>query len=165
MSTDWTFFSYIIGFMKLVVQRVLESSCTIDGVITGKSNKGYMVLVGMGEGDTKEIVEKMANKLVKLRVFEDENGKMNKSIVDVEGSILSISQFTLYADCTSGNRPSFTAALEPNEAKRLYLYFNEYLRSLGIHVEEGIFAADMKISLINDGPITIIMDSKEIVKK
>lgn len=150
--------------MKLVVQRVLESSCTIDGVITGKSQKGYMVLVGMGQGDNEVVVEKMANKLVKLRVFEDENGKMNKSIVDIGGSILSISQFTLYADCSSGNRPSFSNALEPNEAKRLYLYFNEYLRSLGMKVEEGIFAADMKISLINDGPVTIIMDSKELVK-
>lgn len=150
--------------MKLVIQRVINSSCEIDGVISGKSDKGYMVLVGMGPGDTENIVEKMAQKLVKLRVFEDENGKMNKSIVDIGGNTLSISQFTLYADCTGGNRPSFAGAMEPIEAKRLYLYFNEYLRSLGMHVEEGIFAADMKISLINDGPITIILDSREIVK-
>ena len=150
--------------MKLVAQRVINSSCTIDGSITGKSDKGYMVLVGMGPGDNETIVEKMAQKLLKLRVFEDENGKMNKSITDVGGSVLSISQFTLYADCTSGNRPSFSGAMEPGEAKRLYLYFNEYLRKEGMHVEEGVFGADMKIALVNDGPITIILDSKEIVK-
>ena len=150
--------------MKLVVQRVINSSCEIEGKITGKSDKGYMVLVGMGPGDNEDIVQKMAQKLLKLRVFEDEAGKINKSIIDIGGNILSISQFTLYADCTSGNRPSFSGAMEPVEAKRLYLYFNEYLRNQGMHVEEGIFAADMKISLINDGPITIILDSKEIVK-
>lgn len=150
--------------MKLVIQRVTHSSCEIDGKISGKSDKGYMVLVGMGPGDNEATVEKMALKMIKLRVFEDENGKMNKSIVDIGGNILSISQFTLYADCTGGNRPSFSGAMEPGEAKRLYLYFNDYLRSQGMHVEEGIFGADMKISLQNDGPITIILDSKEIVK-
>lgn len=150
--------------MRLVVQRVAYSSCEIDGKISGKSDKGYMVLVGMGPNDNEAIVEKMAQKLIKLRVFEDEAGKMNKSIVDIGGNILSISQFTLYADCTGGNRPSFSGAMEPCEAKRLYLYFNEYLRKQNMHVEEGIFGADMKITLLNDGPITIILDSKEICK-
>ena len=148
--------------MRLVIQRVLRSSCRVDGNVTGQSDKGYMILVGMGEGDTKEVVEKMALKVSKLRIFEDENEKMNLNIHDVEGSILSISQFTLYADTTNGNRPSFTKALKPDSAKELYLYFNECLRKENIHVEEGIFGADMKIDLLNDGPVTIIMDSEEL---
>ena len=121
-----------------------------------------MVLVGMGQGDEKDIVEKFAQKVSKLRIFEDDNEKMNLSIHDVNGSILSISQFTLYADASKGNRPSFVNALEPNKAKELYLYFNECLRKENIIVEEGIFGADMKIDLLNDGPVTIILDSKEM---
>lgn len=149
--------------MRLVVQRVSEASCTVDGNITGSINKGYMVLVGMGTGDNEEVVKKMAEKLVKLRVFNDENDKMNLSIVDIGGAILSISQFTLYADCKKGNRPSFTSAMKGEDATKLYDYFNSYLEELGMKVEKGIFGADMKIKLLNDGPITIIMDSKELL--
>ena len=123
-----------------------------------------MVLVGFGPDDNEEIARKMAEKLVKLRIFGDNEGKMNLSLKDVDGAILSISQFTLYADCKKGNRPSFSGAMEPSKAKELYLYFNEYLRSLGYQVEEGIFGADMKIALVNDGPVTIILDSKEVIR-
>lgn len=149
--------------MKLVIQKVAHASCKVDEKITGKCDKGYMILVGLTHSDTKEIVEKLALKVSKLRIFEDENGKMNLSIFDVGGSILSISQFTLYADCAKGNRPSFIDAMKPEAAKELYLYFNECLRNLNLHVEEGIFGADMKIDLLNDGPVTIIMDSKEML--
>ena len=148
--------------MKLVIQRVKHASCTIDNQVTGKCEQGYMILVGIGLEDDKSVVEKLANKVSKLRIFEDENGKMNLSIFDVGGSVLSISQFTLYADASKGNRPSFTNAGAPDVAKKLYLYFNECLRNLGLHVEEGIFGADMKIDLLNDGPVTIILDSKEM---
>ena len=150
--------------MRLIVQLVKESSCTIDGRITGAINKGFMVLVGFGPDDNEEITRKMAEKMVKLRIFGDNEGKMNLALKEVDGAILSISQFTLYADCKKGNRPSFSGAMEPNKAKELYLYFNEYLRSLGYQVEEGIFGADMKIALVNDGPVTIILDSKEVIR-
>ena len=150
--------------MRLVVQRVKEASCTVDSKITGQIKQGFMVLVGIGLDDNKDIVEKMAVKLSKLRVFEDENQKMNLGIFDINGSILSISQFTLYADCSRGNRPSFTNAMSGQEANALYEYFNECLNNLGLHVEKGIFGADMAIKLWNDGPVTIIMDSKEIIK-
>ncbi len=149
--------------MRLVVQRVKEASCTVEGNVTGKINNGFMVLVGFGNDDNKAIVEKMANKLAKLRVFEDSNGKMNLGLKDINGDILSISQFTLYADCSKGNRPSFNLALKGEEATKLYDYFNEVLRQLGFRVETGIFGADMKIKLLNDGPVTIIMDSRELV--
>ncbi len=149
--------------MRLVVQRVKEASCTVDGNVTGKINDGFMVLVGFGSDDNKTIVEKMANKLAKLRVFEDSDGKMNLGLNDINGDILSISQFTLYADCSKGNRPSFNLALKGEEAIKLYDYFNEVLRQLGFKVETGIFGADMKIKLLNDGPVTIIMDSRELV--
>lgn len=148
--------------MKLVIQRVAHASCTIDNQVVGKCDKGYMILVGIGLDDNKEVVEKMANKVSKLRIFDDENGKINLSINDVGGNILSISQFTLYADTSKGNRPSFVNALGGDAAKELYLYFNECLRNLNLHVEEGIFGADMKIDLLNDGPVTIIMNSKEM---
>lgn len=149
--------------MRLVVQRVKEASCTVDGNVTGKINDGFMVLVGFGSDDNKTVVEKMANKLAKLRVFEDSDGKMNLGLNDINGDILSISQFTLYADCSKGNRPSFNLALKGEEAIKLYDYFNEVLRQLGFKVETGIFGADMKIKLLNDGPVTIIMDSRELV--
>lgn len=149
--------------MRLVVQRVLKSKCEVSDNITGQIEKGYMVLVGFGLDDNNEIVEKMANKLAKLRIFDDEEGKINKSIYDVNGKILSISQFTLYADAKKGNRPSFNNALGGQKAIELYKYFNNCLRNLNIDVQEGIFGADMKISLINDGPVTIILDSKELL--
>lgn len=121
-----------------------------------------MLLVGFGLNDNSTVVEKMAEKVSKLRVFEDENGKMNKSIYDVSGRILSISQFTLYADCKKGNRPSFTNALGGDKAIELYKYFNLCLKNLNLEVQEGIFGADMKIELLNDGPVTIILDSEEL---
>ncbi|MCD7892410.1 MAG: D-tyrosyl-tRNA(Tyr) deacylase [Erysipelotrichaceae bacterium] len=150
--------------MKIVVQRVKESSVEIDGNIHGNIDKGFMVLVGFCHDDTKEIVKKMVNKLINLRIFEDENGKMNLSLKDVQGEILSISQFTLYADCRKGRRPSFIDAAKPDIAIPLYDYFNKYIEENEIHVETGIFGADMKVSLINDGPVTIILDSNEIIK-
>lgn len=146
--------------MKLVIQKVSHADCRVDGKITGQIETGFMVLVGIGLNDSREIVEKMAVKLSKLRIFEDENGKINRSIFDAQGRILSISQFTLYADCKKGNRPSFTDALGGEDAKQLYLYFNECLRNLGLEVEEGVFGADMKVTLTNDGPVTIILDSE-----
>ena len=148
--------------MKLVVQRVTEASCTVDGQITGKIGRGYMVLVGFGLQDDEATARKMAEKLSRLRIFDDEEGKINRSIFDVNGKILSISQFTLYANCCKGNRPSFTDALSGERAIRLYEYFNSCLRDLSLEVEEGIFGADMKISLVNDGPVTIILDSEEL---
>lgn len=131
----------------------------IDGKIHGRCGKGYMILVGISDADTEYTVTKMAAKIANLRIFEDENGKMNLNIHQVDGSVLSISQFTLYADCHKGNRPSFTGAGKPEHAEKLYLQFNEELRKLDIHTEEGIFGADMKVALVNDGPVTIILDS------
>ena len=148
--------------MRLVIQRVENANCKVNENITGIIDTGYMILVGLGINDNKDVVAKMAEKVSKLRIFSDENGKINLSIHDVKGKILSISQFTLYADCAKGNRPSFTNALGGQEAKELYLYFNECLRKLGIEVEEGIFGADMKIALVNDGPVTIILDSEDL---
>lgn len=150
--------------MRLVVQRVKRASCTVDNQITGQITQGFMVLVGIGLDDNKEIVEKMANKFSKLRVFDDENQNLNLSLYDVGGDVLSISQFTLYADASKGNRPSFINAMKGNEAKELYEYFNSCLEKLDLKVEKGIFGADMAIELINDGPVTIILDSKELFK-
>ena len=146
--------------MRLVVQKVSQAACIVEGKVTGSIDNGYMVLVGFGLQDEKETVKKMAEKLSKLRIFDDENGKINRSIYDVQGRILSISQFTLYADCRKGNRPSFTDALGGERAVELYRYFNDCLRELNLEVEEGIFGAEMQISLINEGPITIILDSE-----
>ena len=146
--------------MRLVVQKVSQASCTVDNHITGKIDTGYMVLVGFGLQDDETIVQKMAEKMSKLRIFDDENGKINKSIYDVNGKVLSISQFTLYADCRKGNRPSFTDALGGERAVQLYNYFNECLRKLDLEVEEGVFGAEMDISLTNAGPITIVLDSE-----
>ncbi len=149
--------------MIVVVQRCKNATCTVDGAITGKCDNGFMILVGLTHTDTINELEKVAKKVAGLRVFEDENGKMNKSLNDINGTILSISQFTLYADCKHGNRPGFTEAMEPVRAKELYLEFNEILRNkYSLHVEEGIFGADMKINFMNDGPITIILDSSKL---
>ena len=148
--------------MRLVIQRVASANCKVDNRITGEINTGYLILVGFGLNDDEQIVSKLAQKVSKLRIFEDDEGKINKSIYDVSGSILSISQFTLYADCKKGNRPSFTDALSGERAVSLYKYFNECLRNLDLEVQEGVFGADMKISLLNDGPVTIILDSEEL---
>ena len=150
--------------MKIVIQRVKESSVSIDGQIKGSIQKGYMTLVGFCESDTKAIVDKMIDKMIGLRIFEDDQGKMNLALTDVQGAILSISQFTLYADCRKGRRPGFTDAAKPDTAIPLYDYYNQKIQDSGIHVETGVFGADMKVSLINDGPVTILLDSKDICK-
>ena len=147
--------------MKAVIQRVSSASVEVDGNIVGSCNKGYMILFGAGEGDTEADTEILAQKTANLRIFEDENGKMNKSIIDVNGEVLAISQFTLLADVKKGNRPSFIKAMEPVEAERLYKLFCTKLRENGISkVDEGIFGADMKVSLVNDGPVTILYDTE-----
>ena len=148
--------------MRVVVQRVKYSSCTIDGVVTGKCDKGFMLLIGFKTTDTLRELEKCAKKVSGLRIFEDENGKMNQSLKDVSGTILAISQFTLYADCKHGNRPSFIKAGKPEHAQKLYNYIIEQCKMKVPNVQTGIFGADMKVSLTNDGPFTIVLDSTEI---
>lgn len=145
--------------MKTVIQRVKFASVTIDGIVHGSIDQGYMILVGIQNEDTPDIITKMADKIANLRIFEDEDGKMNLNLSQIHGAILSISQFTLYADCHKGNRPSFDTAGEPVHAKEMYLLFNKEMRERGFQVEEGIFGADMKVELLNDGPVTIILDS------
>lgn len=149
--------------MRVVLQRVTHASVTIEGQVHGKIEQGFLALVGITHDDTEEIVEKLARKCAELRVFEDENGKMNLGLSDIQGGILSISQFTLYADCKKGRRPGFDKAAKPGLANPLYEYFNEQLRSRGVHVETGIFGAEMKVELLNDGPVTIILDSAEMI--
>lgn len=145
--------------MKLVVQRVLNSKVEVEGKTVGKIDKGFMVLCGLTHSDTEKEADILARKLCNLRVFEDENQKMNLSIKDVNGELLIISQFTLYADSmSSGNRPSFTNSAKPEVAEPLYEYFIKKCEEYGVHVEKGIFGADMKVSLINDGPVTIILE-------
>ena len=146
--------------MKAVIQRVIESSVSVGGEVVGASGKGYMILVGVMKGDTEEQARLLAKKTASLRVFEDENGKMNLSVLDVGGDILAISQFTLCADYKKGNRPSFTDSEEPEKAKALYDLYCEELKANGVkRVEKGVFGADMKVSLINDGPVTICFDT------
>ena len=145
--------------MKTVIQRVENASVSIAGKVHGRIDRGYMILVGIQDEDSSLTVNKMADKIANLRIFEDENGKMNLNLDQAHGAILSISQFTLYADCRKGNRPSFDAAGEPVHAKEMYLLFNKDMREKGFQVEEGIFGADMKVELLNDGPVTIILDS------
>lgn len=144
--------------MRLVVQRVSKASCEVDGKITGKIDNGFMVLVGITHDDTKENADFLAKKLCNLRVFEDENEKMNLNIKQVGGKLLVISQFTLYADTTQGNRPSFINAAKPDYANDLYKYFMEKCKEEGLEVEKGIFGAHMNISLVNSGPVTIMLE-------
>ncbi len=144
--------------MRLVIQRVNSSSVTVKGEVVGEIDKGLLVLFGAGEGDTKEVVEKLANKLMKLRIMADENGKMNLSIKDTNASVLVVSQFTLYADTTSGNRPSFIKAANPELANTLYNYFVELLRKHDITVQTGRFGSYMKIVSVLDGPVTIVLE-------
>lgn len=146
--------------MRLVLQRVKEGSVTIKQDVVGKIKQGYVVLVGICPTDTKEIIEAMVDKMVNLRVFSDENDKMNLSLLDIKGEVLSVSQFTLYADCRKGRRPGFTKAAKPDLAIPLYDYFNEIVKSKGIHLEQGVFGADMFVKIYNDGPVTIILDSE-----
>lgn len=148
--------------MKFVIQRVTHASVTVDNEVIGKINKGFMVLIGVEDADTIAIADKMVSKLVNMRVFEDENGKMNLALKDVGGELLLISQFTLYADCKKGNRPSFTGAGKPDYANEMYEYIIDKCKNDIEVVEKGEFGADMKVELLNDGPVTIILDSREI---
>lgn len=145
--------------MKLVIQRVTSAEVAVDGAICGKIGRGFLVLMGVGHGDTEEDCRRLADKMINLRIFSDENDKINLSLGDVDGELLIVSQFTLYADCRKGNRPNFIQAAKPEEARRLYEYFTEYCREKGKRTETGIFGADMQVSLVNDGPFTVILDS------
>lgn len=149
--------------MRIVLQRCSRAEVRIDGQTVGKIGKGFMALVGVTDGDTKAEAELLARKVAQMRVFEDADGKMNLALKDVGGAVLSISQFTLYADCKKGNRPSFVRAARPDVAEPLYDYFNNLLRTqYDLHVETGRFGADMKVDFVNDGPVTIILDSAEL---
>lgn len=147
--------------MRVVIQRAKQGSVTVDGVVTGAIDKGYVLLVGITHTDTAEDVAYVAKKITDLRLWEDEDGKMNHSILEAGGAILSVSQFTLYADTKKGRRPSFVDAARPEQAKPLWETFNEALRGHGLQVETGIFGAMMDVALINDGPVTITVESKE----
>ena len=144
--------------MRLLVQRVKNSNVVVEGKTIGEIGQGFMVLLGVAPTDTKETADFLVQKLINLRVFEDENEKMNLSIKDIDGELLIVSQFTLYADTSHGNRPSFIEAARPEEAIPLYEYFCKQCESNGIEVQKGIFGADMKVELLNDGPVTIIME-------
>lgn len=148
--------------MKFVIQRVTHASVSVEGKVIGKIEKGFMILVGVAQGDTREIADKMIKKALSLRIFEDENGKTNLSLSDVNGSCLIISQFTLYADCRKGNRPSFINAGKPDMASEMYEYILEKSKEYCEHIERGEFGADMKVELLNDGSFTIVLDSAEI---
>lgn len=148
--------------MKFVIQRVTSADVSVNEKIVGKIGKGFLVLIGIGKEDNKETADKMIKKLIGMRIFEDENQKTNLGLNDVSGELLLISQFTLYADCKKGNRPSFINAGSPEEAENLYEYIiSECKKEISV-VEKGIFGADMKVSLLNDGPFTIILDSREL---
>lgn len=148
--------------MRFVIQRVTEASVTIDGEISGKIGKGYLVLIGVADTDTKEIADKMIRKMIGLRIFEDEQGKTNLSLADVDGGLLLVSQFTLYANCKRGNRPSFIEAGKPDMANEMYEYIIEKCRESVDEVQTGEFGADMKVQLLNDGPFTIFLDSDQL---
>lgn len=144
--------------MKAVVQRVTHASVKVDNEIKGQIENGFLVLLGVGQNDTEEDADRLVNKIVKLRIFSDENDKINLSLSDVGGSMLVISQFTLYADCRKGNRPNFINAGKPDEANRLYEYFVSKCKEQIPVVEKGVFGADMKVELLNDGPFTVILE-------
>ncbi len=148
--------------MKFVIQRVTQASVSVNQKIIGSIKQGFLVLIGIGEDDTTEIADKLVKKLIGLRIFEDENGKTNLSLKDIRGELLLVSQFTLYAECKKGNRPSFTKAGKPELANQLYEYIIEACKKEFPVVQTGEFGADMKVSLLNDGPFTIILDSAEI---
>ena len=156
-------FKELLRHMKFVIQRVTHADVVVDGNEIGRIGKGFMVLIGVSKEDDKAIADKMMDKMIKLRIFEDENGKTNLSLDDVGGELLLISQFTLYANCKKGNRPSFIDAGAPDEANALYEYIIERCKERVNVVERGEFGADMKVSLLNDGPFTILLDSSEIM--
>ena len=149
--------------MKIVLQRVTEAKVEVDGEVTGQIGKGYLLLVGVVAGDTMEIADKMIEKISRLRIFQDSEGKTNLGISEVDGEVLIISQFTLCADCRKGNRPSFTGAGNPAMAEELYEHMVEKSKELFKRVQKGVFGADMKVSLVNDGPFTLVLDSREIL--
>ena len=151
--------------MRAVVTRVHHASVTIDGQVHGQIGQGFLVLLGVGPNDTHETAVKLADKICNLRIFEDENGKTNLSLSDVNGELLLISQFTLYADCRKGKRPNFTKAAKGEQANELYEYFVSCCRGLGIETQTGAFGADMKVELLNDGPVTIPLDTDELMRK
>ncbi|MDD6257789.1 MAG: D-aminoacyl-tRNA deacylase [Erysipelotrichaceae bacterium] len=151
--------------MRVVIQRVSRASVSIDNAVHGEIGRGYMLLVSFHDEDNENVVCKMADKISNLRIFEDENGKMNLNLKQVHGAVLSISQFTLYADCHKGNRPSFNGSGDPAHAKKLYAFFNQKMRERGFDVQEGIFGADMQVSLVNDGPVTILLDSDVVIRR
>ena len=144
--------------MKAVIQRVSNASVTVDNQICGKINKGYLILLGVGQEDTEQDCIRIADKIIKLRIFSDENDKINLSLKDVNGELLIVSQFTLYADCRKGNRPNFTQAGKPDLAEHLYNFFVDYCKKNIPVVQTGIFGADMKVELLNDGPFTVIIE-------
>ena len=148
--------------MKLLIQRSKKSKVIVDNKIVGEIEKGLVVLVGFTHKDTIDDIKRLTKKLVNLRIFDDDNHIMNKSILDVKGQILSISQFTLYADCKKGNRPSYINSMKANDAKKLYELFNEEIKKYNIHLETGIFQSDMLVEISNDGPVTIILESEEL---
>ncbi|MCM2374529.1 D-aminoacyl-tRNA deacylase [Aporhodopirellula aestuarii] len=150
--------------MKVILQRSLQADVRVDGDIVGQIDHGLVALVGIAHGDSVDTVRAIADKTANLRIFPDEAGKMNRNVVEAGGGVLAISQFTLLADCRRGRRPSFTAAAPPDMAKNLYERYADHLHSLGLPVARGIFAADMAVSLVNDGPVTIILDSDEIIR-
>ena len=149
--------------MRFVIQRVAHASVTIDGAVRGKIDKGFLVFVGVGQNDVEKIADKMVQKLIGMRIFEDEHGKTNLALKDVNGQLLLVSQFTLYANCKKGNRPSFIEAGSPQRADELYQYIITKCKEEIAVVEQGEFGADMKVELLNDGPFTIILDSDEIL--
>ena len=150
--------------MRAVIQRVSHAGVTVGGKVLGKIGKGFLILLGVSDEDTEEVADRLADKICKLRIFEDENGKTNLSLADVGGELLVISQFTLYADCRKGNRPSFTKAGAPDRANELYEYFMKRCKQYVDVVERGQFGADMKVELQNDGPFTLMLDSSELFK-
>lgn len=149
--------------MRFIIQRVQHASVTIEGEVKGKIGKGFLVLVGIGLDDDEQVADKLVQKLVQMRIFEDENGKTNLALKDVGGEMLLVSQFTLYADCRKGNRPSFTRAGKPDQAQKLYEYIIQKCRQEIPVVEQGEFGADMKVELLNDGPFTVLLDSAEVM--
>ena len=151
--------------MKAVIQRVKHASVEVEGKIVGSCKEGFLVLLGVAEGDTEKEAEMLCRKIVNLRIFEDDAGKMNRSLLDIDGEMLVVSQFTLLANYRHGNRPDFLASAKPDEANRLYEYFKTLAQKEIRRVESGIFGADMKVELLNDGPVTIVMDSEVLKSK
>lgn len=149
--------------MRAVIQRVKHASVKVDGEVCGEINEGLLIFLGISKEDTESDIAYIADKITGLRIFEDENEKMNNSVIDINGELLIISQFTLYGDCRKGRRPSFDGAMRPPEAEEMYEKFVEYMRKSGLKTETGKFGADMKVELLNDGPVTIILDSTKIL--